>query len=71
MRLGEADAGIAYVTDFEGAKGAIDGTALTAISNSYSIAVVQPSASASAFVEFVLSPQGRAILASFGFLPPA
>lgn len=70
VRLGEADAGIAYVTDVEGAKGAVDGTPLPGISNSYPIAAVRPGPGAQAFVDFVLSAPGQAILASFGFLPP-
>jgi molybdate transport system substrate-binding protein len=70
VRLGEADAGIAYATDLRSAGGAVDGTPLTPISNSYPIAVVRPGSEASAFVTFVLSPAGQAVLASFGFLPP-
>lgn len=74
VRLGEADAGIAYVTDLQSAKGAVAGTALPAISNSYPAAVLKTSKApdaAEAFIDFVLSPDGQAILAAAGFLPPA
>ena len=70
VRLGEADAGIAYVTDVKSAKGAVVGTDLPEISNSYPIAVAKPGSAAQAFVDFVLSADGQAVLASFGFLPP-
>ena len=68
VRLGEADAGIGYVTDVTPA---VTGVALPGISNSYPIAVVRPSSAARAFVDFVLSAPGQAVLASFGFLPSA
>lgn len=68
VRLGEADAGIAYVTDVTAG---ITGIALPGISNSYPIAVVRPSPTAQAFVDFVLSTPGQEILASLGFLPPS
>ena len=73
VRLGEADAGIAYVTDVASAKGAVVGTALPAVSNSYPASVVGSSKApdaAEAFIDFVLSPDGQAILATAGFLPP-
>lgn len=69
VRLGEADAGIAYVTDLRSA--AIAGTALPGIANSYPVAVVKDGAPARDFVAFLQSAQGQAVLASFGFLPPA
>lgn len=69
VRLGEADAGIAYVTDVNSAKDAVAGTALPAISNSYPVVVVKPGQDAQAFADFLLSSQGQAVLASFGFLP--
>ncbi len=70
VRLGEADAGIAYGTDVRAAKGSIAGIDLPAISNSYPIAAVHPDDLATAFGDFLLSAQGQALLASFGFLPP-
>lgn len=70
VRLGEADAGIAYVTDVRAAGGAVAGTELAGISNSYPVAVVRYSSDAQAFVNFLLTPQGQAVLGSLGFLPP-
>ncbi|MCU1589462.1 MAG: molybdenum transporter, periplasmic molybdate-binding protein [Frankiales bacterium] len=70
VRLGEADAGIAYVTDVKAATD-IAGTPLPAVSNSYPVAVVTPGADATAFAEFLLSPAAQSVLASLGFLPPA
>lgn len=71
VRLGEADAGIAYVTDVRSASGAVIGTPLPAISNSYPVAVAKPGDDAAAFCDFLLSAAGQSVLASFGFLPPA
>jgi molybdate transport system substrate-binding protein len=70
VRLGEADAGIAYVTDLKAAAGAIDGTALPSITNSYPVAVVKNGTDATAFADFLLSAEGQRVLASYGFLPP-
>jgi molybdate transport system substrate-binding protein len=70
VRLGEADAGIAYVTDVSAAKGTVRGTALPGVSNSYPVAVVKQSVDAQTFSDFLLSPTGQSVLASFGFLPP-
>ena len=71
VRLGEADAGIAYVTDVKAANGAIAGIDLPPISNSYPVAVVKDSSDATGFVAFLLSPEGQSLLASYGFLPPS
>ena len=71
VRLGEADAGIAYVTDVKAAKGAVDGTDLPSVSNSYAVAVVTPGDDATAFADYLLSPEGQSVLASYGFLPPS
>ena len=71
VRLGEADAGIAYATDLRAAAGAVDGTELPEITSSYPVAVVKPGKDATAFADFLLSDSGQALLASFGFLPPS
>ena len=74
--LGEADAGIVYSTD------AMADPSLPTVSiddpynvtASYPLVVLTgaPQADlAGEFAAFVLSPEGQAILASFGFLPPA
>jgi molybdate transport system substrate-binding protein len=68
VRLGEADAGIAYATDVTAD---VAGVPLPGISNSYLIAVVRPTAGSRDFVDFVLSTAGQAILRAAGFLPPA
>ncbi len=71
--LGEADAGIAYVTDVAAARGAVDGVALPGVSNTYPAGVLRSArepAAAQAFLELVASAQGRELLASYGFLPP-
>ena len=71
VRLGEADAGIAYVTDVKATDGAVDGTDLPGISNSYPVAVAKPGADATAFADFLLSAASQSLLASYGFLPPS
>ena len=76
VALGEADAGIVYVTDVSAAKGEIGSVAIPAAQNviaSYPIATLvssEDAASAQAFVDLVLSDQGRRVLAGYGFLPP-
>jgi molybdate transport system substrate-binding protein len=76
VSLGEADAGVVYVTDVTAAKGAIDGVSIPDDQNeiaTYPIAVVKQSshaADAQAFVAYVLSSEGRQVLSDFGFLPP-
>jgi molybdate transport system substrate-binding protein len=66
VRLGEADAGIAYVTDLHG----VTGLPLPGISNSLAVGVVKDGADARAFVAFLLSPKGQSVLRAAGFLPP-
>ncbi len=73
VRLGEADAGIVYVTDVRAAGEDVAGVDLPGITNSYPIATVtnagHPEA-ASAFVSFVLSGDGQTVLSRYGFLGP-
>jgi molybdate transport system substrate-binding protein len=73
VSLGEADAGIVYSTD-----AAADPSLATLtigpanVTVEYPMAVLPGSSDpdlARQFVEFVLSPQGQAILAEYGFLP--
>ncbi|MFM8267209.1 MAG: molybdate ABC transporter substrate-binding protein, partial [Ilumatobacteraceae bacterium] len=74
--LGEADAGIVYRTDVVAAASnaaAVDIPTDVNVVAEYPIAVTPQSSdpdAARAFVDFVRSPQGQAILASFGFGPP-
>ena len=76
VTLGEADAGIVYVTDVINAGDAAGGVEIPGELNvvaEYPIAVTQESPdpeAARAFVEFVLSAEGQAILESYGFVSP-
>jgi molybdate transport system substrate-binding protein len=76
VTLGEADAGIVYVTDVKANEGKAAGVPIPADQNditSYPIAQLKdaPNASAAAaFISYVLGPDGQQVLASFGFLPP-
>lgn len=74
VALGEADAGIVYVTDVTAdASGKVTRLAIPEELNvvaSYPIAAISGSAhldAARAFVEMVLSPAGQAVLAHYGF----
>lgn len=76
VELGEADAGLVYVTDVVAAGGAVDGIAVpeaAEVINRYPIAVLtgapNPDA-ALAWVSFVLSDKGQAVLFGAGFLAP-
>ncbi len=72
--LGEADAGIVYLTDAQAAPG-LKTAAIPASFNvtaKYPIAVIAKSPNAglaASFVAFVLSPDGQAILKKYGFNP--
>jgi molybdate transport system substrate-binding protein len=74
--LGEADAGIVYVTDVRAAGDAAQGVPIAANLNliaAYPIAVPTTAANparAQAFVDFVLSPPGQEILTGYGFTAP-
>ena len=71
VELGEADAAIVYTTDLAAA----DGVRAVAVpdrfptSTEYRIALLAESEMARAFVGFVTSPEGAAILARHGFWP--
>lgn len=74
VRLGEADAGIVYSSDHAAAPELqkIDIPAEYNVIARYPIAVLNQSknlALAQAFVDYVLSPEGQAILEKWGFLP--
>jgi molybdate transport system substrate-binding protein len=76
VALGEADAGIVYVTDVRAAADKVEGIAVSAgasLNARYPIAVLHEAAhaeSARAFVAFVLSDPGTKILGEYGFLKP-
>jgi molybdate transport system substrate-binding protein len=77
VQLGEADAGIAYVTDVT-PDVAADITIIP-IEDAYNVIATYPIAVttnagntdvAQAFIDFILSAEGQQILESYGFLPP-
>jgi molybdate transport system substrate-binding protein len=75
VEAGEVDAGIVYVTDVISAEG-VEGIEIPDGENvlaEYPIAALSGAPNpdgAAAFVEFVLSDEGQAILADFGFMAP-
>jgi molybdate transport system substrate-binding protein len=75
IELGEADAGIVYVTDVKAAGSKVTGVPIPDSVNviaTYPIVAVKGtknSALANAFIAYVVSADGQAILQSFGFLP--
>lgn len=76
VALGEADAGMVYVTDVRAARDDIEGVALApahAVSARYPIAALRDAAqpdTARAFVAFVLSDPGTKVLGEYEFLRP-
>jgi molybdate transport system substrate-binding protein len=76
VSLGEADAGIVYVTDVKANGTKTTGVPIPENQNQitdYPIAEVKGAsnaAAAAAFISYVLGADGQAILKSFGFLPP-
>ncbi len=76
IELGEGDAGIVYVTDAAASTkiATVDVPDSANVLATYAGVVVKASpnaAAAQAFLAWFGGPDGRAILASFGFLPPA
>lgn len=77
VSLGEADAGVVYSTDSQSATGKVTNIEVPDAYNVialYPIAIVKdaPNASlANAWIAYVLSAQGQAILAKYGFVPPS
>jgi molybdate transport system substrate-binding protein len=76
VSLGEADAGIVYVTDVTAGGDEVEGVDIPEDQNvtaTYPIAAVKASKAqdkAQAFMDMVLSPEGQQVLKEFGFLPP-
>jgi molybdate transport system substrate-binding protein len=76
VSLGEADAGIVYVTDVTAGGDKVEGVDLPDDQNvlaTYPIATVKASkdqAGAQAFMDLVLSAEGQQVLKQYGFLPP-
>jgi molybdate transport system substrate-binding protein len=76
VRSGQADAGIVYRTDVQGAGGDVDGVRFAAADdavNTYPISVLRDAADpglARAFTAYVLSAPGQRVLAAAGFGKP-
>jgi len=70
VELGEVDAGLVYVTDVREAGNGIEGIEVTSAPVDYPIVALTDSEAAVAFIAFVLSEKGRAILAAAGFGAP-
>jgi molybdate transport system substrate-binding protein len=76
VSLGEADAGIVYVTDVTAGGDRVEGVDIPEelnVTATYPIATVKASKAqraAQAFVDLVLSAEGRQVLSRYGFLPP-
>jgi len=76
IEAGELDAGITYVTDVLSTSGTVEGLEIPAEVNvvaEYPIATLAGApnpVTAAAWVEFVLSDEGQAILTSYGFISP-
>jgi molybdate transport system substrate-binding protein len=76
VSLGEADAGVVYVTDVKATKGEVSGVNIPDRQNviaAYPIATLkgsENSTAAKAWVQFVRSKPAQSTLRRFGFLPP-
>lgn len=76
VKSGEADAGLVYRTDIQAAGSEVAGVEITGAdraANTYPIVSLTDAphpALAAAFVDYVLSPAGQRVLASFGFGAP-
>ncbi len=76
VRLGEVDAGVVYITDVRAAGASVTGIEIPDslnASTTYPIAALTRSkrkATAQAFVDYVLSPAGLAVLTAAGFANP-
>ena len=77
VELGNVDAGVVYVTDVKAAGAKVTGVPIPASDNAsttYPIATISNSKNqsiAQAFVAYVLSPQGQAVLSAAGFQGPS
>jgi len=76
VSLGEADAGIVYVTDVRSAAGRVTGVPIPEehqVVARYPVAVVKGSRNAplaNRFIDYLVSPDGQSTLAQFGFSRP-
>jgi len=73
--LGEADAGIVYVTDVRSAGSQVTGVPIPDAQNTTAeypiveLKTTQSDQAAKTFVDYVVGAQGQKVLADFGFLP--
>jgi molybdate transport system substrate-binding protein len=76
VSLGEADAGLVYVTDVKAGGDKVEGVPISTGQNvlaDYPVAELKDApnpTAASSFIDYVLSAPGQEVLASFGFMPP-
>jgi molybdate transport system substrate-binding protein len=76
VSMGEADAGVVYVTDVKAAGSKVTGVPIPASENEIvgypmaQIATAPNRTAATAFMSYVLSSAGQQVLASYGFMPP-
>jgi molybdate transport system substrate-binding protein len=76
VSTGDADAAIVYTTDAEAAGGSVQVVRIPAWLNVYAVYPIAPIAAsenqdlANEFIAYAVSPAGRKMLSSFGFLPP-
>jgi len=76
VSLGEADAGVVYVTDVHAGGDRVEGVDIPQelnVTATYPIATVEASTAqdqAQAFMDLVLSDQGQQVLSRYGFRPP-
>lgn len=75
VALGEADAGIVYATDIRAAAGRVTAVPLSGaeVTATYTVAVLETASTpalARAFLDLVVSGEGREVLRDLGFSPP-
>lgn len=70
VELGEVDAGLVYLTDVRAAGDTVEGIEVDSARVEYPIVALTDSAVAAAFIDFVLSARGQAILQAAGFGAP-
>jgi molybdate transport system substrate-binding protein len=77
VALGEADAGVVYSTD---AKTAADKVTVLEVPDAFNVIALYPVAvvrdavnpsAANAWIAYLLSAEGQAVLAKYGFVPPS
>jgi molybdate transport system substrate-binding protein len=67
VELGEVDAGLVYVTDVKAAGDGVEGIAVDSAAVDYPITALTDNPAGLAFVDYILSAKGQAILTAAGF----